>query len=199
MNTTQSGEAPACASILRAPVSRDQFEAMQQDDALIATADSVLVLQARAELISEVVIGYQTRLLAENRWKINPDLAVRGRGADEVILQPSISYLLKDEDFSQYQVLCLEEASKAGLKVQHPDGCPKIDADNRLRDAEHLLLGLAAPYTGISADDAGVTLELRRKLLDLVLSTLAGKLDPHKRFGLPRSEEKNGGHSNAAA
>ena len=199
MNTTSTGEAPACASKPRAPVSREQFEAMLQNDALIATADSVLVLQARAELISEIILGYQTRLLAENRWKINPDFAVRGRGADEVILQPSISYLLKDEDFSQYQVLCLEEASKAGLKVQHPDGCPKIDAENMLRDAEHLLLSLAAPYTGISADDAGATLELRRKLLDLVLITLAGKLDPHKRFGIPRPEQKNGAPSNAAA
>lgn len=199
MNTTPTGEAPACASKPCAPVSREQFEAMLQNDALIAAADSVLVLQARAELISEIVLGYQTRLLAENRWKIRPDFAVRGRGADEVILQPSISYLLKDEDFSQYQVLCLEEASKAGLKVQHPDGCPKIDAENRLRDAEHLLLSLAAPYTGISADDAGVTLELRRKLLDLVLSTLAGKLDPHKRFGIPRPEQNNGAPNHAAA
>ncbi len=199
MNTTLTGEAPACASKPRTPVSREHFEAMLQDDALISAADSALVLQARAEIVTEIVLGYQTRLLAENRWQINPDLAVRGRGAYEVILQPSISYLLKDDDFNQYQVLCLEEASKAGLKVQHSDGCPKIDADNSLRDAQHLLLNLAAPYTGISADDASVTLELRSKLLDLVLGTLAKKLDPHKRFGIPKPEQKNGAFSNAAA
>ena len=42
-------------------------------------------------------------------------------------------------------------------------------------------------------------LELRSKLLDLVLGTLAKKLDPHKRFGIPKPEQKNGAFSNAAA
>ena len=110
MNTTLTGEAPACASKPRTPVSREHFEAMLQDDALISAADSALVLQARAEIVTEIVLGYQTRLLAES-----------------------------------------------------------------------------------------VTLELRSKLLDLVLGTLAKKLDPHKRFGIPKPEQKNGAFSNAAA
>lgn len=58
-----------------------------------------------------------------------------------------------EEDHKTYHEECKRARDAAGLHVDDPDFCPLLVAEDLLHQAEHVLIEVMEPVTGISFDD----------------------------------------------
>jgi len=138
---------------------------------MITAAEAVFAAMANVQTIEPIVQGYQTAILAKHRFAPDPELT---RFASEIILDPKEAFLLKDADFKVYNAECLAERDRLGLKVDKPEFCPLLVAEDLQRKAEHWLVEAMKPVTGLDLDRllcAGV--EELKKYIDLALRLLA--------------------------
>jgi hypothetical protein len=113
------------------------------------------------DTLRPIVEGYQARILTEI-------------GCSHVSVKNS--YLLPDQAFASFIARCHEERDLAGLPVDNPDQCPLLVAQHALVKAEHALVDVMEPVTGLSFDQLMCSrngLENLREYVDLTLRLLA--------------------------
>jgi len=137
---------------------------------MISTAEAVFLAQAFVETIRPIVIKYQTQILAENQWKVRPEY--QDGTEEEVITDPSLSYLMSESDFQSYHAKCNEARRTANLKVENDDQCPLLVAENLLRKAKIALCNAMEPVTNITYDKVSSTMDSYNRYFELVLRLL---------------------------
>jgi hypothetical protein len=143
---------------------------------LIRAAKTVFMAMAYAETIRPTVEGYQKTILAEMQARPEQRWIDRGVEKDEPILNPERAYLLNDTDSAVYFRRLDEEKEKAGFHGLESGYCPLLIAEDLVRKAEHALVDLMEPLTGISHQAifcAPNALENYRKYLKLTLGLFA--------------------------
>lgn len=111
---------------------------------MLHAAEDILLAEAVVKAIVPVVDAYQRRILVDGQWK--------GSNDDRVILDPKLTYHMRDEDFAEYDRRCNDARKRAGLWVASPEYCPKLVAENDLRTAKRKLIDAMQPITGVDAD-----------------------------------------------
>jgi hypothetical protein len=143
------------------------IEKMANDPSMIQAAKTVFEAMAYEQTIRPIVEEYQTKVLAE----INGVNQYTGKPVTE----PKHAYNLNDADFQIYCTRINEERIKAGFQVPDPDHCPLLIAESMVRDAKHILIETAAPFTFIALDSVMSSLEAYEQLVDLTLKLMANK------------------------
>lgn len=141
---------------------------------MLLAAGNVFKAMAWVDVIKPVVEGYQKEILARHQWHIAKEWSEKRGAPDRIILEPSRSYLLEDDDFKIYHKECHEARDKAGLKVDNDDFCPLLVAQRLLTEAQHGLIDAMTPTTGVEVDDLFYNgMRDYDKYIDLTLRLLA--------------------------
>jgi hypothetical protein len=154
--------------------------------ALVRAAESVFMAMAIVDSVRPIVKQYEERILREGQWRIARKWVDLNMD-DRVILDPNEAYLLEAGDAALYYSRCQEARKAAKLTVSEEGNCPLLEAEGLLLTAEGELVKSMAPITGLDLDRV-ICLEPNkyRKYIDLSLRLVAGDVDPHKRFGIPK-------------
>lgn len=138
--------------------------------AMVSAAEAVFTTMAMAQSIRPVVIAYQTEILRQGQWRIKPEFA--NRLGDEVITDPALSYLMSDENFTDYSAKCRAARDQAKLGEYNEDQCPLLMAEHLQIQAERALIDSMQSVTGLSAERF-VPMSKRKEYIDLTLKLLA--------------------------
>lgn len=151
---------------------------LQPTDAMLSAGKAVLATMALVETVKPVVIGLQTKLLEEGKYKYSSEFSERARGNGEYITDPKHAYLMSDEDFKKYFDLLDDEIQKAGFDVKK-GYCPLLVAEHELVTAKRSLIiameSLITPVTGLTYEMVSTSKGCVRnidKLVDLTLNFL---------------------------
>lgn len=161
--------------------------------AVVRAAESVIMAMAIVDTVRPIVRQYQQRILREGQWRIARQW-IELKMDDQVILDPKNDYLLEPRDAALYYARCNEAREAAKLTVEQVGNCPLLEAETLLQRAEGELVTAMVPVTGINLDQVLLLpIEKYRQYIDLSLRLVAGAvdLDPHKRFGIPRTAPGN--------
>lgn len=162
----------------------------------LRAGDILLVCMAREQLVEEIVLAYQKRILAENQWRIDA-LWVANGVQDEVILEPERTFLMAQADATIYYERCEQARKEARLSVANEGNCPLLEAQNLTREAKRLLTRVMDGIGGLRLGELWCLPPDRfDRAIDLMLRLLNPYLDPLKRFGIPLPQ--NGAHAMGA-
>jgi len=139
---------------------------------MIQSAKSVFMTMAMVETIKPIVKGYVREILAKHQFHIAQEWIDKG-DEDRIILDPNQSYLLGDNDFAVYLAETNEAREKAGLKVDNPEFCPLLVAEDLQSRAENVLIDTMESITNFNQKEIALYGENRKKFLDLTLRLLA--------------------------
>ena len=138
----------------------------------------VFVSMAWTETVKPIVKNIQQKVLAENKYPYSDENIKLYTRHDkdykfpEYITEEKDTYLMSDDDFKDYHKKCRELEDKAGMKVDNPEHCPLLVAENLERQAKREFLRIMQPITKINPDDVW-NLDHYKKLTDLSLSLMA--------------------------
>lgn len=169
---------------------KDSAMKFQPTEAQKKAARNTFVAMAVVETIRPIVEGYQKAILAEGQWRIQPKYAATL--GNEVILDPSDTYLMATEDFVKYRVACNSAREAAGLHVPNEEWCPLLLAQHVLVKAQRALLEAMEPVTNLSPDrllNAG--LETYKEGVELTLRLLGQFVESEDVRKFIRCEESN--------
>lgn len=140
----------------------------------IRAAELLLVAQARLDAVAPIVNAYEREILERHQWHMAPKFIER-EYENKVILDPRHTYLLSEQDSAVYFEECDMAMVQAGLRVQTPGNCPKLEADDLVRRAENVLLDEMSTIPGLEElnSDRYIPRDLRAKTLELHLGLLA--------------------------
>jgi len=139
----------------------------------IRLAEAVFTAMAYESLVRPIVEAYETAILAKHQFKVSRIWVEKGV-RDRVILNRKDSFLLSFEDTQVFRAECFAARDAANLKVDHPEHCPLLVAENLRIQAENALLSALATSPGLeSFANANWTMELRAKAIDITLRLLA--------------------------
>lgn len=144
--------------------------------AQVRAAELLFTAKAHLALIEPIVLAYQRRILAENRW---PRAAAYHSilGDSEPVLEPKEAWTLNDHAHARYAALCADAARQANLACR-PGCCPLLEAEETHRQAQHLLAKEMDGFAGLHLDSlVMLPLEKFNEVIDLFLKLLA----PHVR------------------
>lgn len=140
---------------------------------MVTAAEAVFQCMAFVETIRPIVKGYQQKILDYEKYAYDKQWIERGEKTwGDWIDNPDHTYLMGDDDFQHYLKRCNEEREKAGLKVERPEYCPLLVAEELLRKARRVLVEVMEPITHIRADDLWNPKD-RDRLVELTLRLLA--------------------------
>lgn len=158
-------------------IQKSEWETWLPTPEMIRAAETVFLAIAHTETIRPIVTAYQKKILADMQVPYADEWQRRGMHTGEVVLNPDHTYLMEDADFRHYLKRCREEQAKAGLHTDSPDHCPLLVAECLQRDAEHALIAIMVPVTGLTFDQimrSSHAMENLKKYLDLTLRMFAG-------------------------
>lgn len=136
----------------------------------IRLSEAVVVAMALEETIRPIVESYETAILAKHRFRIDPKWIEFGEVADRVILNRKESFLLSETDAKKFFEECFAARDAAGLKVEHPEGCPLLTVENLRIKAENALIKSLSSIPGLEAFATGILpLDKRSKVVELAL------------------------------
>lgn len=142
--------------------------------AIIRAAELVFATKAMVELVKPIVNEYETKILAEGKWKIRPEFADDFPADQLVITDRKRSYLMSEEDAAVFFQKCHEARRAAKLYVEREDNCPLAAAENNLLDAEKLLCMEMEPVTGVTKQQLlNAGMQKYKDYIDLTLRLLA--------------------------
>lgn len=139
----------------------------------VRLAEAVLTAMAHESLIRPIVTEYETAILNKHQFKIAREWVEQGE-PDRVILDRKHSFLLSEEDAKVYYAECFAARDAANLKVDRPENCPLLVAEDVRGQAENALLKAIAAIPGLELlGSGGMTLDERTKAIQLTLQLLA--------------------------
>lgn len=142
--------------------------------AMIETAKTVFLAMAWEQTVRPIVEGYKKEILSFYQFK---NIRAEKWGMPEIVTDPNHSYCLDEEDFKVYFAECKKAMAKAGLKVQHEDNCPLLEAESVTRGAKWELAKVMQGLTGIEVDRLRGHLDLFNQYIELNLKLLAPYVD----------------------
>lgn len=139
----------------------------------VRLAEAVFVAMAYESEIRPIVESYEQAILEKHRFIPDPSWLEYGL-KNEPILDRKRTHLLSDQDSRTFFSECHKARDAAELKVDDPENCPLLVAENLRRDAEHALLKSISSIPGLESLGTSVlTLDHRRRAIDLCLKLLA--------------------------
>lgn len=139
----------------------------------IRIAEALFTAMAFESLIRPTVEDYERNILAKHQFKIERRWVDLGM-EDRVILERKEVFLLSKDDAQVFYNECYAARDAAGLKVDHPEACPLLTAENLRIDAENALLSDIARTPGLEGfSNAVLFMDVRKQALELVLRALA--------------------------
>lgn len=119
---------------------------------MISAAETVFLAKAYVELVKPIVIGYRTKILAENDFFTDQRWVKGSRrlGPNGPIRDQKDAYLMSQSDFAIFDGMCHEARRKAKLYVSNEDHCPLCVAETDLMKAKKLFCDAIAPVTGMT-------------------------------------------------
>lgn len=141
---------------------------------MIKLAEACFTAMAYEQHVRAIVESYQRKILVERKYKIREEFRAgilrRDGAVEDFITDPSVSYLMSDEDFADYDSRCDQERVLAGLSIEKPGQCPLLVAECLTREAKHALVDTMAPVTGMtSAQIISQSLLKYKQIEELVL------------------------------
>lgn len=151
---------------------------MRPTNEMIDACKAVLIAKAWYATVEPIVRGYERKILEWHQFK-KADKYKEYTSAPEIILEPKKSWLMRDEDFIIYDAECKKERDKAGLKVNHPDNCPLLEAETLERNAQHALIEAVAPMLGITLERVTRSMDIYNKFVDLAMKWIVSYSTAH--------------------
>lgn len=165
-------------------ITREETKNWKPTAEMVRAAENCFAAMAFTETIRPIVGGYQRRILAEMQAPLAEEWKRRNIAGDEpIILDPAHTYLMESNDFQAYLARCREEQAKAGLYTDSPEYCPLLVAENLQMDAEHAMIDVMVPVTGITREKifgSAHSLKNLKKLIDLSLRLMVQFCDTKK-------------------
>lgn len=122
-------------------------------DEMIAAAEAVFAAKALVLQMTTIVLGYQSRILAEHQWMPAKEWQEGERPFLEPITNPKDSYLLEENDFLTYLDLCNKARMQAGLVIEKEGQCPLLVAQDLERRATRHLFDVFEQINKFSYSD----------------------------------------------
>lgn len=149
-------------------------------EGMVRAAENLFAAMANEQVIRPIVTGYQKRILEKHQFPAS-DLGLGAAAkAPEVIMDPARAWLMSDEDFAVYLQECFEARDAAGLKVDVPENCPLLVAEDVRIQASNALLEEMSSIENLkslrSVIFAGV--DEYNRAVDLCLKLLAPFVSP---------------------
>lgn len=146
---------------------------------MVRAAELCFIAKAYTETVRPIVLANQNKVLSENFYKCGNELAIkvleRGGEVNEFCKTTHDLVYISDKDFGDYHAKCYALNTQKGLKVENPDYCPLLVAEEVERKANRHLCETMEPITKLSVDDVLCSregLENYHKLIDLSLRLL---------------------------
>jgi hypothetical protein len=112
---------------------------------MIEAGETLLMAMAFVETIKPIVIGYQTKVLADMK-------VCELRNPSKVVMNPEQSYLMSNSDAEVYYSRIDAEMVAADLKTIKEGCCPLLEAEQLVREAKRAVVDSLFTTTGIDAD-----------------------------------------------
>lgn len=139
----------------------------------VRLAEALMASMAYEGTIRPIVEGYEQAILGKHQFRISRHWVDLGC-EDEIILDRNKSYLLSEDDSRTYHAECFAARDAAGLKVDDPEFCPLLVAENLRITAENALLNAMGETPGLESLATGfMTTDLRNRAIDITLKLLA--------------------------
>lgn len=144
-------------------------------DELIEAARCYIIAQAYTKTIRPIVEGAQRKVLTENNYRRDMPGAATDEGTPVYIREPKQTYLMTDDDFTDYRFKVRRITEAAGLITETPDHCPLLVAEHLERQARRLVIKegikvLPAPLSSVITEDAlSVNYEISKKFVDVTM------------------------------
>ncbi len=116
-----------------------------------AAAETVMLAMALVGTIEPTVSAYKRRILSQGQWRVCPTKTPH-QVMPEIVSEPRLSYLLSEQDFAEYDLLCQQAAVAAGLHVRRVGNCPLLEAESDLIEAKHALARAMDGTSPVSLD-----------------------------------------------
>jgi len=147
----------------------------------IRAAEAVFTAMAHEGVIRPIVEAYEQAILDKHQFPIARKWVDMGC-EDKLILKRQDSYLLDDDDSKVFHDECFAARDAANLKVENPEFCPLLVAENIRIMAEHALLAAISTTPGLESLSKATSssMENYKQAIDLCLKMLApfcGKAD----------------------
>lgn len=136
-------------------------------------AKSLVCAMAYVQTIKPVVDAYHQKILDEMQPVVSD---IWPRIAGKRITDIRESYLMGDEEHTEYLRRVNEERIKAGFVVENEDYCPLLVAEHEQVKAEWAFISAMEPLTGIN-NDSPLYGENREKYLKLCLGLVVPLLN----------------------
>jgi len=159
-------------------MSNEDMKNFKPNSEMLESAEVVFLSMAYVETIKPIVENIQKKVLNKHKFKVAKKY--RNYEKDKIITEEKYSYLMSNEDFKIYHNECRTLEDEKGLKVSNPEFCPLLVAENEQRKAENLLMNSFKVITGLDTDDINMSLDNRKKFLDLTLGFMSQFIDKEK-------------------
>ena len=152
-------------------MTKEQLNKFRPTEAMKTAARTVFMAMAYTQSIKPVVESYQKEIINFYQFEVSPEWIEKGKPKGK-ITKSSEMYLATEKDFQLYLKESVIAREKAGLKVEDPEHCPLLVAQNIQRIAENILMDTMEALTGINSEKVNFKLDLRKNYLDLCLTLL---------------------------
>lgn len=120
-------------------------------EGMLEAARALFLAKAHLAVVSPIVLKYQTEILTAHQFCVRPEFTKEGM-PPEVILDPSLAYLISDEDAVVFYEKCHQARDAAGLSVEQPDHCPMLVAEHKVVKCEQDLIVQLEPITNLALE-----------------------------------------------
>lgn len=138
---------------------------------IIRVAEALMTAMAFEATIRPVVEQYEQAILKKRQWHIDKKWTEEFDLPDEIVVDRKKAFLMSAVDSAAFYEECKVARDAAGLKTQHPDSCPLLEAYHLRIQAENALLQLMGTLPGLEtfATAGEYSLEIRQEAIDLSL------------------------------
>lgn len=146
---------------------------------MIDACKAVIMAEAWHKTVETIVTGYEHKILQHYQFK-KADKYNNCNDVPGIISEPKQSWLMGDNDFLIYDAECKKERDKAGLKVNHPDNCPKLEAESLVMKTRTLLTQSVSPMFGVTKDQLiAAGMDKYQQFVDLTIKWIVSYAKAH--------------------
>lgn len=156
-------------------ITKQELVNFKPTEEMIRATELVFLCMAAVDTIKPIVQQIQQSVLDKYKFKVDPKNKRICDDGEDIITKLGHDYLMSDDDFKVYHKECRKLEDEKNLKVDNPEFCPLLVAENDLIQAQHLLIDCFGPMFGIKSTDLWG--DHREKFLDLTLRLMAKYID----------------------
>lgn len=134
---------------------------------LIEAVKNLLAAKALVQVVEPIVTKYETEILANHQFTIDPQYVTEEIETNQVILRSFDAYLLKEDDYKVYETERRAEMKAAGFEMDNEEKCPLLVAQNKEFKAKRSVLAEGKYITNLNPEDI-YNLKDRNKMIELL-------------------------------